>query len=158
MMAPGGMQILPQTDRDSGLLPNRMLSLWPQSRMNDPRVIWGDRYVILTQDVKNQDRFKIGYSNEMGWAAYVNQGHVFVKAFSFLPGAFYPDYGASSYEAFTAQYVMEMESLSPLGMLNPEETIEHKETWNLFQEINPLQNEAEISQFEEQYLQKKGEQ
>ena len=52
-MAPGGKEVIPQTRKDTGLLPNRIMSLWPYARLNDPRVYWGDKYIILQQD---QDR------------------------------------------------------------------------------------------------------
>ena len=46
-MAPGGKEVVPQGRRDTGLLPNRVVSLWPYSRLDDPRVHWGERYIFL---------------------------------------------------------------------------------------------------------------
>ena len=99
---------------------------------------------MLAQDIHNHDRFKLGYSNEDGWAAYVNQEHLFLKQFPLCFNECYPDYYASSYEAFTSHYIMEMESLSPLRKVSTDETLEHVETWKLFESIQTPQNEKEI--------------
>lgn len=146
LMAPGGSQILPQTRKDSGLLPNRMFCLWPYSKMDDRRVSWGENYITITQDINNQAPFKLGYSNEQGWAAYIHDGHLFMIQFAHLNGEIYPDYGSSSCEAFTQHSIMEMESLSPLKKINPGETCEHMENWKLYQNIQSPRNEKEISQ------------
>lgn len=152
LMSPGGVQILPQGTRDTGVLPNRMICLWPYSKMNDARVCWGEKYTTLKQDGSNNDRFKFGFLNQAGWAAYSNQEHLFVKQFTHYSDTVYPDFHAASYEAFTSHYIMEMESLSPLRKIAPGEAIEHLETWKLYQSIQTPQNEAEIKLLEQNFI------
>jgi hypothetical protein len=143
-MAPGGKEVVPQNYRNTCLLPNRVISLWPYSRLNDSRVYFGDKYIILRQDPQIRQPFKFGTSNEQGWAAYFNHGHLFVKYYHHDPNARYPDFGVS-YETYTNDYMLEMETLSPLTMLEPSACIEHEEKWELFDNLPmPADDEFEI--------------
>ena len=132
VMAPGGRQVIPENTEDTGLLPNRSLTLWPYTRMNDPRLTWGSRYIFLDQDPEAKGPVKIGLPLEKGWAAYANRGRLFVKAAGYCNcgECHYPDNGCS-YETYTNDCMMEMESLSPLVRLAPGETLIHEETWHL---------------------------
>lgn len=143
VMKAGGVEIIPQVSKETGLLPNRMVALWPYTKMNDSRVTWGDRYIVLKQDKTAQTPFKIGLSNEDGWAAYINGGTMFVKSYKHIINAAYPDY-ASSYETYTNNYMVEMESLSPLIRLLPGAAVEHTEKWRLFGNVDLPQTEDEI--------------
>jgi hypothetical protein len=142
-MAPGGKEVVPQTNKDTRLLPNRMISLWPYTSLNDSRVYFGGKYIILRQDPQIRQPFKFGTSNEQGWAAYFNHDHLFVKYYRHNPNARYPDLGVS-YETYTNDYMLEMETLSPLTMLGPSASIEHEEKWELFDNLQMPDDEAEI--------------
>ncbi|MDI7276164.1 MAG: hypothetical protein QME94_09300, partial [Anaerolineae bacterium] len=52
VLAQSGLAILPQSQwaPPDGLLPNRVLVLWPYTDLRDPRVFWGTQYVLLRQD------------------------------------------------------------------------------------------------------------
>jgi hypothetical protein len=130
VMAPGGVEVIPQTRVDTGLLPNRCVALWPYAHMDDVRVHWGDRFVVLHQDPTAKPPFKLGITNEAGWAAYFNRHSVFIKRFPFVPGEAYPDFGVN-YESYTTDFMLEMETLSPLRTLEPSETVQHVESWSL---------------------------
>lgn len=145
VMAPGGKEIMPLVKRDTGLLPNSMISLWPYTKLNDPRVFWGEKYITLQQDVNATCPFKIGLLNEDGWAAYANHGNLFIKQYQHIEEAAYPDY-ASSYETYTCNFMLEMETLSPLVLLEPGDSIEHTEVWSLYEGIRVAQNEKEIDE------------
>jgi len=147
VMATGGIEIIPQEQVDTDLLPNRMLSLWPYTKLNDPRVTWGDKYILLKQDPNYEPPFKIGISNTCGWAAYANHNHLFVKKFNHIANSEYPDYSGSSYETYTKNDMIELETLSPLVLLAPEQTIEHIETWKLFDNISLPQSEDDIDKY-----------
>ncbi|GIP37860.1 hypothetical protein J31TS4_11400 [Paenibacillus sp. J31TS4] len=134
VLAPGGTAIIPQTGSDTGLLPNRIVSLWPYSRMNDPRVTWGDRYITIRQG-QGASPFKLGTSNEQGWAAYLLNGQLFVKRFSFAANGRYPDFGCS-FECYVSDHMVELESLSELTMLAPGSAIEHVEQWSLIRHVD----------------------
>lgn len=143
-MATGGVEIVPQTIDDTGLLPNRMLSLWPYTMLNDPRVTWGKEFILLRQDPSIVAPFKFGLSNTRGWAAYSNRNRLFVKRFSHFSGAPYPDYGGSNYETYTTDFMLEMESLSPLVLLQPGDVVEHVEVWTLLDHISAPTCEDDI--------------
>ncbi len=140
-MATGGMEVVPQAGKDTGLLPNRIISLWPYSKLNDPRVTFGEEYIILKQAPDIKAPFKFGIPNEQGWAAYFNHGHLFVKYYRHDAEASYPDLGVS-YETYTNDFMLEMETLSPLVMLEPDSKAEHTERWELFDNV-PLPSDSE---------------
>lgn len=144
VMAPGGVEIVPQYQENTDLLPNRMLSLWPYTKLNDPRVTWGEKYILLKQDPTAGEAFKFGISNTNGWAAYANHGNLFVKKFTPVDGALYPDFSGSSYETYTIDFMLEMETLSPLVILEPDETIEHIENWQLFAGVPVPKTEKDV--------------
>lgn len=135
VIAPGGTAVVPFADRETGLLPNRRLVLWPYTRMNDARVTWGERAVYLRQRT-DAHPFKIGMNNEKGWAAYANQGYLFVKTHRSVIDGNYPDYGVS-FEMYTNGQFLELETLSELKRVSPGETVEHVETWRLFEFAEP---------------------
>lgn len=126
--------MVPQECDDTGLLPNRLVVLWPYTKMNDPRVQFGDRYITLKQDPAVHRALKFGIANMQGWAAYFNHNHLFVKYYRHDRNARYPDFG-SSYETYTNDVMLEMETLSPLTKLDPGSHIEHTERWNLFDHV-----------------------
>ena len=144
VMKTGGKEVVPQTRVDTGLLPNRSITLWPYTRLDDSRIELGNKYIILRQDRSIQQPLKFGTTNDNGWAAYFNNNHLFTKKYSHVKNALYPDFGVS-YETYTNDIILEIETLSPLTVLGPEEYIDHPEKWELFDEIPaPSGNEEDI--------------
>ncbi len=140
-----GRLILPVVQRDAGLLPNTRYVLWSYARMDDARLHWGQRYIVLDHDERAETQFKLGYPNELGWMAYVNHGCCMVKRFRHERGARYPDGGCSS-EAYTAGWGIDIESFSPLRLVQPGETISHEEEWSVFDcPTRPSLDEDEIA-------------
>lgn len=133
MMNPGGLEIIPQNQGGSDLLPNRTLVLWPYTDLHDKRVNWGKKFITLRHDsaVEDGKRFKMGIDNLLGWAAYVNDGYVMIKRYVHNLRAAYPDFGAS-YETYLTKEFLEMETLSPLYHIEPGETVRHVENLSLF--------------------------
>lgn len=136
VLTPGGQEIVPQPTVDTGLLGNRLLALWPYTKLTDKRVIWGDRYVSLTQDKNNSDKFKFGINSEHGFSLYFVNGDLFVKKFSPIANGNYPD-GGMSFETFTNNLFLEMETLGETHEIAPDETVEHCESWSLYREPKP---------------------
>ena len=133
VMVPGGRVIIPQEEYIShpeALLPARPLVLWYFTKMNDPRFIWGERYIQLKQDNNYPSKQKIGVANTKGWAAYCLGDVVFIKQHSFEAGAVYPDMGCNA-EFYTEPGFLEIESLSPLTRLIPGGSVLHQEVWSL---------------------------
>lgn len=144
VMATGGKEVIPQTSTNTGLLPNRIMALWPYTKLNDPRLIFGNKYIVIRQDPDIQRPLKIGTSNENGWAVYFNHNHLFIKYYSHENNAGYPDFGVS-YETYANDFMLEMETLSPLTKLDPNSSVEHTEKWELFDNIPmPSDDEDEI--------------
>jgi hypothetical protein len=146
VMKAGGVGIIPLPpygSHDSNLLPNRQVILWPYSRMTDPRWTWGDHFIMLRQDANATNPQKVGMDVAAGWAAYANDGQLFLKTFQPIPNASYPDRG-SSVEFFTNKIMLEVETLGPLQRIEPQASIEHQETWFVFGETPTPDGEADV--------------
>lgn len=133
VMAPGGTAILPllPTGADPvAMLPTHTVSLWPYSDPSDARWSWGRDTLYLRQDPQRTAPQKVGVTGQAGWAAYVRGETAFVKRYTFIPGALYPDQGVSL-EAYTDHRFLEVETLGPLQSLAPGEAVEHLEEWQL---------------------------
>lgn len=149
VMAPGGKAIFPLPPRGThpeNLLPTSLISIWAYTDMSDPRWYWGKKYVMLKQDVNSKTPQKAGFMNPDGWAAYVRNGHLFVKTFDFIPSAKYPDFGCNS-ETWTNSEILEVESLGPLVNLEPGKSVEHVEKWYLFKNVPEPRNDEEVDKF-----------
>ena len=152
VLAPGGREIVPQPTKDTGLLGNRLLALWPYTKLTDKRVIWGDRYISLTQDSKNCDKFKFGLDSEHGFSMYFKDGDLFIKKFFPIENGKYPD-GGMSFETFTNNLFLEMESLGEIQEIAPNQTVEHKEVWSLYRQPDLDDfDETEIDKLVEKYV------
>jgi hypothetical protein len=149
VMAPGGQAVIPMPTRShpDGLLPNRTLTLWPYTDMTDPRVTWGSRYIILRHSENAESAFKLGASVKDGWAAYVRDDVCFLKTFEYFEDAVYPD-GGCSIESYTNSdpNMLELETLSPLAMLEPGDELEHLEHWFLHKGVSPAGGEAWVTE------------
>ncbi len=130
VLAPGGVEIVPQPQEDTGLLANRVLAVWPYAAMDDDRVYWGRDFITLRQTADAAGPFKFGINNTRAWSAYLLGKDLFVKRMQFIPGAQYPD-GGMSFETYRNEHFIEMESLSPIRPVLPQESVETVETWTL---------------------------
>jgi len=136
-MAKGGMAIIPQEPYESwseNLLPVRPLVLWGYTQMDDLRWRFGNKYVVLKQDPEKIAPNKAGFGNKQEWGAYFFEDYLFLKIASYKRGTRYPDMGCS-FEVYTDHRFLELESLGPLQILEPQETVEHVEHWFLFQGV-----------------------
>jgi hypothetical protein len=140
--AAGGVGIAPMAKKDTGVVCNRVMSLWPYSDMADPRLYWGKDYIFMKQDANAKIPFKYGINQDEGWAAYINGGTMYVKEYVPVPDGKYPDYGCT-FETYTSSVFLEVESLSPLKLLKPGEVMTHDEKWRLFENIETPKNEAD---------------
>lgn len=130
VMCPNGLAVVPQTLRDTGLLHNRRMSLWPYCEMNDARVYWGKTLFTLRQDPSADRPFKVGTSNERGFAAYLCHNAMFVKRMPFYADVPYPDDGCN-FETYTNPQILELESLGKLAPVAPGDTVSSEEVWSL---------------------------
>ncbi len=136
VMGTGGKEVVPVNKVDTGLLGNCSMSLWPYTKLNDDRVNWGNKYITLKQDVNCEGPFKFGITNPLGWAAYFKDNMMFVKKFQYIDdeSAVYPD-GGMNYETYTCDFMLEMESLSPVYRVESGESVSHLEVWSLVDDV-----------------------
>lgn len=144
VMRQGGLEVVPQPLNNTGLLANRRLSLWSYTDMSDDRVYWGKKYITLRQDTGITSAIKFGINNERGWAAYLVNNGMFVKKYSHNPDGNYPDYGVS-YETYTNNLILEMESLGELVPITPGSTVSHTEEWTLIKNVERPDAKDEIT-------------
>jgi len=140
MMAPGGVEIIPQPPmglwpRD--LLPERVIVPWTYTDFGDPRYRIGTRFITLRQTADGGPT-KLGLFHNQKWVAYLNGSTLFVKCFEAEAGvANYPDFGCN-FETYTSEEMLEVETLSPLKTLQPGQAVEHTEVWFLAGNVPPL--------------------
>ena len=139
----GGTVILPMPVGNSdpaGLLHNRQLSIWPYTRINDPRVKWGDSFVLFKADALLPP-FKIGYFNSHGWSAYWVDSVLFRKTFDVYAGLPHPDNNCNA-EIYCGDKFVELETLAPFKKLNPGDSTNHVETWEVLDGMDSIPEEV----------------
>jgi hypothetical protein len=139
MMAPGGVAISgfpPRGKHPINLEATNPLVMWAYTNLADPRWKFTKKYLTLRQDPNNADAQKLGLFNPDTWGAYLLNGEAFLKRSKAEPGKPYPDFGCS-FETFTNNEFLEIETLGPLTDLPPGQTVEHPEHWALFRDVKP---------------------
>ena len=137
----GGTAILPQSRQNTGVLPNRALTLWPYINMSDPRVQWRRDFILI--DAQMDPPFKVGFPNPRGWLAYWNNGVLFVKHAKYEAHAEYYDFGSSS-ECYCNDAFLELETLAPISTIAPGGTTTHVETWDLYRDIDRPRDDRDV--------------
>lgn len=136
----GGVAILPQAQKKTGVLPNRSLALWDYTNMSDPNLTWGENYILVNADMKAP--FKVGFPNPRGWLAYWLENTLFVKHAKYEAQSAYYDFGSSS-ECYCNDQFLELETLAPITTIAPKESITHIETWALYGNTTRPRNEKD---------------
>ena len=127
-----GTLIIPMNTNDTGLLANRIISVWPYTDMSNDRIYWGNRYVTLRQDGKYEQPIKLGFDLNCGTVYYCLNDDIFRKSYDTNhPDGTYPD-GGCSFETYTNENMIEVESLSELKTVKPNEVSELTESWSLY--------------------------
>jgi hypothetical protein len=136
-MDQGGMVIAgfpPRGHHPQNLEATNPLTMWAYTNLADPRWKLTRKYLTLRQDPNNSDAQKLGLFNKDTWAAYLLNGEVFVKRTAADPHGKYPDFGCS-FETFTNDQFLEVETLGPLTDVAPGKTVELVEHWGLFRNV-----------------------
>ena len=129
--AVGGTLVIPMNNNDTGLLANRNISVWPYTNLADSRLHFGNRYVTLQQDTNANQPLKLGFDLNQAEAYYCLGEDIFRKSYeSHHPREKYPDNNCS-FETYTCAKFIEVESLSPLKMVQQNETVSLTEHWSL---------------------------
>ncbi len=129
--ATDGTLIVPMNTNNTGLLSNRIISVWPYTDLSDDRIFYGKRYITLRQDTAKAAPIKLGFDINKGKIHYVLGEEVFTKSYKTLhPTAKYPD-GGCSFETYDCDGFIELESLGELKTVKPNETSVSEEMWTL---------------------------
>ncbi len=143
----GGIAVIPQITQpldSAGLLPNRSLVLWPYTSWQDERLKLHDD-LILVEGTPQLPPIKIGCVNPHGWLGYFYKEFMFIKRFDYLPEQPYPDFGSNS-ECYCNDKFIEVESLGPLTNLEPDQTVQYTETWELHKLSGEVRSIGDIRQ------------
>lgn len=133
MMAPGGTGIVvfpPRGTHPKDLAPTNPLVMSAYTDFSDNRWHFTKKYLILRMDPKATSPQKAGTFNKNTVGAYLLGSDLFIKQASARDPLKQPDWGCS-YETFTNNQFLEMETLGELNHLQPGATIEHTEHWSL---------------------------
>jgi hypothetical protein len=137
MMAPGGLAISgfpPRGKHPANLEATNPLVMWAYTNLSDKRWTFTRKYLALKQDARNPDAQKLGMFNRHTWAAYVLNGEAFIKQAQANPSETYPDFGCS-FETFTNNEFLEIETLGPMSKVLPGNTTEQTEYWSLYRGV-----------------------
>src|SRR5664280_209766 len=147
VMEAGGTSILPLPPRRSqqeSLSPTNTLTFWAYTDLSDPRWRIGRAFILLRQDPTQESPQKVGLMAPAGWIAYARKRHLFVSRAAYVPGAAYPDYGASL-ETYACADMLEVETLGPTTRIEPHAFVEHVEDWFLFRDVPTPENDADVA-------------
>jgi len=137
MMAPGGMAITgfpPRGRHPINLEATNPLVMWAYTNLADKRWTFTKKYLALHQDPSNSDAQKLGIFNRDTWAVYLLNGEAFVKRATAESEKTYADFGCS-FETFTNNEFLEIETLGPLTKVLPGQTVAQVERWSLHRNI-----------------------
>lgn len=137
MMAQGGTAVSgfpPRGKHPANLEATNPLVMWAYTNLADSRWKFTRKYLMLRQDPKNSEAQKLGMFNPDTWAAYVLNNEVFVKRTTSDRTKTFPDFGCS-FETFTNNDFLEIETLGPMTQLAPGQTVEHVEHWGLYRNV-----------------------
>jgi hypothetical protein len=146
VMRSGGTAIIPLPPKalhTELLTPTLSFTHWGYTDITDARWGWGEQFLFLRQDEHIGNPQKIGIHSGQDWAAYLNDGNLFIKVAKYLPDVVYPDYG-SHFEFFTNDYMLEIESLGALAVFEPGHQVTHVEYWSVFENVKTVISEEGV--------------
>ena len=138
MMAQGGTAVTgfpPRGHHPQNLEATNPLVMWAYTNLADPRWTFTRKYMALRQDSQNAEAQKLGLFNPDTWAVYLLGGQAFLKWTKPDPAATYPDFGCS-FETFTNNEFLEVETLGPLAKVQPGHVAELVERWSLHKDVS----------------------
>ena len=132
MVRPGGTVTItaPQVGLDeAGLQARFAMVTWPYTDLNDPRLTFDHSGVEL--EATGSDPVKIGAVSLDGQVRYSVNGLTFIKRTEpYDPSLRYADLGAVI-QTFVGHGFCEIETVGPLQLLAPGESVHHRETWEI---------------------------
>lgn len=132
VMQPKGLAIIPLKPRHVdkyGLLPDRVIAIWPYTKLDDPRLVLREKYIVVKHDPSIEKPLKIGARANPSLLAYWVNEFLFIKRTK-VEDDRYPDHGVTV-EVYANDKFLELETLSPLKTINPGESNKHVEEWEV---------------------------
>jgi len=138
-MAPGGMGIAafpPRGSHEEYLSPTNPLTMWAYTDFSDKRWTFTKKYVVLKNDPNVKQDQKTGLFNPHTFAAYLNGTTLFVKQATAEGNPDqYVDFGCS-YETYTNDQFLEMETLGQLTDVGRGKSVSHTEHWSIHKDVS----------------------
>lgn len=122
VMDKGAEAVIPLSEEDTGLLPNRNLVLWSYTDIKDERFTLTDSELRVKQNVEIKKAFKLGTFIQKAVAVNI-KGMQFKLDFDVKEGDF-ADYSCNL-ECYTCDKMLEIETLSPLTVIEPGQILTH---------------------------------
>jgi hypothetical protein len=139
MFATGGAGIHgfpPRGTHPEDLAPTNPLVMWAFTHLDDPRWRLSRKYLVLRQEPDNTNPQKLGTYNRHTWGGYLLNEELFVKRYEAIADpAAYPDFGCT-FETFTNQAFLELETLGPMTTLAPGAAVSHIERWSAHRDVS----------------------
>lgn len=129
VMASGGVERIPLALREGGYDPLHRFAIWDHTSLGDVRADYRKDEIILTH-MPIDARYKLAVGHPAADVTYTLPYAIFVKHYDLKTNMTYPD-GDASFETFLCRHMTEVESLSPLYILETGESATHDEVWTL---------------------------
>ena len=129
----GGVAKIPFEGTVGGYVPNRVLSLWFDSSLNDSRLSF-ENNCIIGRHLPCVKKLKIGAYTPHGEISMKNLGQKLEIYFSPQPIQDCPENGCNV-ELFLNKHIMELETLGELKTIPSGATVKHVEYWHLVPEF-----------------------
>ena len=127
VMDKGAKAYVPISTEDTGLLPNRNITLWSYTNLKDPRLDIQNSLITLSQ-ANNPQPIKVG-TFATGAVKVEIKGMTFGIDFQ-SPDGEYGDHNCNI-ETYTNDIMLEIETLSPIKSMAVGEEVIHIEKWSL---------------------------
>lgn len=124
----GGKLELPLETRDTGLLANRNIVLWPYTDLRDERLDLYNAKLCIKSSVRATKPLKVGVYKKDIDATYTIGDTTFKKRYS--GEGDYPDF-CCNFETYTSSLIHEVESLSPIATVRKGDSVTHVEYWTV---------------------------
>ncbi|GAM18286.1 hypothetical protein SAMD00019534_014610 [Acytostelium subglobosum LB1] len=139
--------IVPLSELTPGQTPlqaKTSLSIWNYTKLNDPRFIFGEKYLLVDQQPTATTTNKIGAQVNNGWTAAVNgTGSLFVKLINRCTRNLEVDHGANV-EVYLSPDIVELETVGPLERIEPGQHTDLVENWFLFRDVKLPTNDSDV--------------
>lgn len=128
-LAAGGEEVISIPQSSGSFSPWQTLTAWDYTNIGDKRALYKSDSIRIRQ-AKGETKFKIGLSNTLGIYEYHINDNVFEVRSNHDSSGEYSDNGMC-FETFICNHMLELETLSPMRLLMPGESMEHTEIWSI---------------------------